>query len=92
MDYVFYVLASSEPVEQSTIFTLSGKISDSTKLRLINSRKPDSSYQLPVRTFADSKKKDGLTKRIFSVNLLDKYPWMYYCKTSNGVGCLACTV
>lgn len=81
---------SSETAQQSTIFQLSGEICISTKRRLISSRKPESSYKLPSKAFVDSKKKDGITMRNFNVSRLDKYPWMYYCKTSNGVGCLAC--
>ena len=75
---------------EMNIFSLPEKMTDEEKIRLIQGRKPGLAFRFPSRKFVDGKNKSGITMRQFNRKYLDVFPWMYYCKSSNGVACLAC--
>ena len=82
--------ASSTPTLTSQLFSGNANLTDEEKMNLIQSRKPEATYQYPSITVVDSRRKNGTSQRKFNKDLLEEFTWMSFCKASNGVGCLCC--
>ena len=65
-------------------------LSDEQRYTLISGRKPESSYQFPGREFTDTRRKSGLSVRFCKHEWLEKYDFLTYSKSQDGLYCIVC--
>ena len=71
---------------------ISTNINDSRKMELILHRIPSQTYRFPTRQFRDVRKRSGFTNRTCQKQWLEKYEFLSYSTSCDGLFCLACVL
>ena len=76
---------ASDPVRVASL-------TDEVKYTLISQRKPESSFKYPKTKFTDTRRKEGASFRGCNSEWLDKYEFLSYSKSKDGLYCLSCVL